>query len=683
VSERGALRGRATNNAFSYDGLDRLLSHSVVTGMGGVVNVTYDQKGNITSKSDVGTYAYDPAKQHALTGVSGGPLGSQSYNYDANGNMISGGGRTITWTSFNQARSITQGSFTSTFSFGANRERVKQVSHLETTIYVGGVFEQVTPVGAGAVVEYKHYILAPTGRVAVHTDRSNFQRDVKFYHTDGLGSITAVTDEKGAIVKRFAFDAWGKRINPATGATITGATASGITRGYTDHEHLTDLGLVHMNGRVYDPVLARFISADPFIDGADDAQGFNRYSYVGNNPLNATDPSGYFKFKDILPAIAAIVVTAVVTVALGPEGGAAAFKTFTAFFSALKATAVSAAAFQTAGLYAVTAGGAAGGFASGFSGSLLNGGSLGDAFKAGVIGGVVGGATAFATAGIAHFFNGLEGAFAEGTLGNWTGRTLAHATVGGLSSEAQGGQFRHGFYSSAASTGIMHAKGVRSFMGGNKSGGWIAARTAVAATVGGTASVLAGGKFANGAVTSAFQHLFNSESAKLGDVRLRHAAIRVNGRGLGPGSKFFEGKAALLDFAAAAEHPLSPFSMMRGVPNPSDSIIDLPPENGPGLSDNPWVGKNPTKDMKKHHPEEQILRILKEAEQGKPLPELLRTHGIAAPTYYRWKSKYGGLELNQLRRLKELETENSRLKRLVADQALDIVMLKDVNAKNW
>lgn len=87
--------------------------------------------------------------------------------------------------------------------------------------------------------------------------------------------------------------------------------------------------------------------------------------------------------------------------------------------------------------------------------------------------------------------------------------------------------------------------------------------------------------------------------------------------------------------------------------------------------------------MKKHHTEEQILRILKEAEQGQPLADVLRAHGIAAPTYYRWKSKYGGLELSQLRRLKELEAENSRLKRLVADQALDIVMLKDINAKNW
>jgi putative transposase len=87
--------------------------------------------------------------------------------------------------------------------------------------------------------------------------------------------------------------------------------------------------------------------------------------------------------------------------------------------------------------------------------------------------------------------------------------------------------------------------------------------------------------------------------------------------------------------------------------------------------------------MKKHHTEEEILRIMRQAEQGKPLPDLLREHGIAAGTFYRWKSKYGGLELSQLRRLKELERENTELKKIVADQALDIRMLKDVNSKNW
>ena len=63
--------------------------------------------------------------------------------------------------------------------------------------------------------------------------------------------------------------------------------------------------------------------------------------------------------------------------------------------------------------------------------------------------------------------------------------------------------------------------------------------------------------------------------------------------------------------------------------------------------------------------------------------DLLREHGISQQTYYRWKSKYGGMEVSEARRLKELEEENRRLKRLVADQALDIQILKDVNSKKW
>ena len=91
----------------------------------------------------------------------------------------------------------------------------------------------------------------------------------------------------------------------------------------------------------------------------------------------------------------------------------------------------------------------------------------------------------------------------------------------------------------------------------------------------------------------------------------------------------------------------------------------------------------PTRTMKKHHTEEQILGILKEVELGKPLPELLRQHGVSSGTFYRWKSRYGGLEPSQLSRLRQLERENNELKKIVADQALDIRMLKDVNSKNW
>ncbi len=87
--------------------------------------------------------------------------------------------------------------------------------------------------------------------------------------------------------------------------------------------------------------------------------------------------------------------------------------------------------------------------------------------------------------------------------------------------------------------------------------------------------------------------------------------------------------------------------------------------------------------MKKRHTEEQIIRILKEAETGIPVADLLREHNISQGTFYRWKSKFGGMDVSEAKRLKALEEENTRLKRLVADQALDIQILKDVNSKKW
>lgn len=80
--------------------------------------------------------------------------------------------------------------------------------------------------------------------------------------------------------------------------------------------------------------------------------------------------------------------------------------------------------------------------------------------------------------------------------------------------------------------------------------------------------------------------------------------------------------------------------------------------------------------------EEQIISILREQEQGRPTPEVCRAHGISANTFYRWKSKYGGMEVSDARRLKQLEDENSRLKRLLAEQVLDNTMLKDLLGKN-
>jgi putative transposase len=87
--------------------------------------------------------------------------------------------------------------------------------------------------------------------------------------------------------------------------------------------------------------------------------------------------------------------------------------------------------------------------------------------------------------------------------------------------------------------------------------------------------------------------------------------------------------------------------------------------------------------MAKRHTEEQIIAVLKESEAGAKTAELCRQHGISETTFYKWKDKYGGLTVSEMRRLKSLEEENRRLKHIVADQALDIRALKEINSKNW
>jgi len=112
-----------------------------------------------------------------------------------------------------------------------------------------------------------------------------------------LGSIAAITNELGAVTERLAYDPWGKRryINTTPGQPDTQDALVGqaTDRGYTMHEHLDEVGIIHMNGRIYDPLIGRFMSADPNVIHPYNLKDFNRYSYVWNNPLKMFDPSGY------------------------------------------------------------------------------------------------------------------------------------------------------------------------------------------------------------------------------------------------------------------------------------------------------------------------------------------------------------------------------------------------------
>ncbi len=115
-----------------------------------------------------------------------------------------------------------------------------------------------------------------------------------FYtHTDHLGSINVITTSTGAVHEEMNFGPWGRRRNPYNW-TYTNVPEPELTdRGYTMHEHLPEFGLINMNGRAYDPMLARFLNADPIIQAPGNMQNYNSYSYLLNNPLKYTDPSGY------------------------------------------------------------------------------------------------------------------------------------------------------------------------------------------------------------------------------------------------------------------------------------------------------------------------------------------------------------------------------------------------------
>ena len=247
-----------------------------------------------------------------------------------------------------------------------------------------------------------------------------------------------------------------------------------------------------MNGRVFDPVLGRFLSADPLVDDAGDSQAYNRYSYVSNNPLNATDPSGYTKLGNFLLADAIGGM-----MGMGPGVGASLYATqggtrpwsidpmYYAAPGAYRQYAPQIAGIVVGVVVTIAtggnaaAGGAAGGFVSAYAGTMLNGGSLSDAFSAGAIGSACGA------------FVGWCGA---------NGGIIGSALASGAVSELTGGEFRHGFISSIVGS-------IAGSVGARISNGNMYVGTVCAAVAGGTASVMGGGKFANGAISGAFSYL--------------------------------------------------------------------------------------------------------------------------------------------------------------------------------
>jgi RHS repeat-associated protein len=300
--------------SFTYDNLNRLDTTSLTVGTTSAsFNVDYDHLGNVSFKTGVGSYQYGNGRPHAVSAITGGALAG-SYNYDANGNMTSGGGRSqVNYNTMDKPTLIVTADKTIGYQYGMGGSRFKRTDTdggtTQTTLYVGNV-EFISTGGVSSEIQRQIEGVA----LETYYPATNV-RKLQYLHYDHLGSIDVITDDSGTVVQKFSYDAWGQRRDAGTFMTGSFSTVDraisfqmgNFKRGFTGHEHIDDAGLIHMNGRVYDARLARFMSADPLVTAGDNLQAYNRYSYVWNNPLNATDPSGYEPVSGIIIAMAAVI----------------------------------------------------------------------------------------------------------------------------------------------------------------------------------------------------------------------------------------------------------------------------------------------------------------------------------------------------------------------------------------
>jgi RHS repeat-associated protein len=284
--------GSISSETFWYDDLHRLMeSDRSWPGGSQTINYDYDPAGNLTLKDDYATeLRYEDPRPNAVSSITTVGGGTATFTYDANGNRLSGDGKTLTYTAFNRPATITAGGVTTSFAYGADLARYRQdKSTGETILYIDKLMEIVQN---GGSAEYRHYL----GDFAILTKTGSLDDPypaVHFLHRDRLGSVVTITDENSEAEAR-GYDPFGKPREPDGAKKTPPVLGSAITdRGFTDHEHLDASQLIHMNGRVYDYNLGRFLSVDPLIQAPGHSQSLNPYSYIMNNPLAGVDPSGY------------------------------------------------------------------------------------------------------------------------------------------------------------------------------------------------------------------------------------------------------------------------------------------------------------------------------------------------------------------------------------------------------
>lgn len=312
-AQRGNLNSRSNsalswNESFSYDNSDRLIGFNDNNGSN---TQAYDARGRITQNSQLGNYAYSG------TGYQQTELNNptpEAYNWYQSRSL-----QQISFNAFKQPVNINeQGVEQIDFQYNAALQRShmyygstdadKMLRPMRRHYSEDGGMEITRNLTTGET-SFVFYLSgdaysAPAIYKEVHNN-SGTSQDLYYLHRDHLGSIVLITDVNGSAVEKRQFDAWGNIValtdgngNPLTAFVI-------LDRGYTGHEHLLGVGLIHMNGRLYDPKLHRFLSPDNFVQDASNTQNFNRYGYAMNNPLIYADPNGEFLFAFI--AVGALI----------------------------------------------------------------------------------------------------------------------------------------------------------------------------------------------------------------------------------------------------------------------------------------------------------------------------------------------------------------------------------------
>lgn len=346
------------------------------------------------------------------------------------------------------------------------------------------------------------------GQMAPTTLTSVTLIKVEYWHKDHLGSLIATTDHAGAVTARYSYDPFGKRRQAngtydSFGTLVvdwTTDTNKGTDRGYTGHEHLDDIGVIHMNGRVFDPTLGRFMQGDPLVQDPGNLQNYDRYGYCYNNPLTCSDPSGYSFLDSLFKASFQAIRWGDPAFYYPNHWGARTQWGYT-----IGSIAIAAAASYWCGMYGgpnAAAGCVAAGETAwaGFAGK-----SAEESLKIGTISYLT--ASAFNQVGdwTTTANPDVPGEFLARTDGQQFANVAGHSAVGCASAAASGGSCEGGAVGAGLSAAWSSANYGPSFSGGTARVMGLVSSS----LIGGLGSVAGGGTFADGAKQAAFGYIFN------------------------------------------------------------------------------------------------------------------------------------------------------------------------------